>query len=191
MATPVANLVIATNTWNDLINTLNTLCTLASNFLVTANNLANGSVTTGNGFVNGIFGANTLVATTLRSGNVQSNGTVLTIFSPITVGNTRHTDLSVATTNTSAQIIDSYAIANNRVAKFMIQITCPTIGWQGTELMAIHDGTTASLTEYATLVTNTSLATSSANVQRGNLNLIFTPTNANNTVNIYRMAMAV
>ena len=191
MATPVANLNISNNTFQDLVNTLNTLCSLATNFMVTANTIANGSITTGNGFVNGIFGSNTLVCTNLRSGNVAGTGSMLNIFSPIKVGNTTQTDLSVSTTNTSLQTIDTYPVANNRTSKYLIQITCPTVGYQATELLVTHDGTNALITEYAQMISNTILGTFSALVSGGNFTLQIAPNNANNTINIYRTSMAV
>ena len=62
---------------NDTVVTLLTRVNNAIDFIsseaVSANATANGAQTTGNGFITGIFGSNTIVATTLRGGNVQSS----------------------------------------------------------------------------------------------------------------------
>jgi hypothetical protein len=52
---------------NELVAALNTE-------IITANNLANGAVSTGNAYVNGIFAGLTFAVSTLRGGNVQSSG---------------------------------------------------------------------------------------------------------------------
>ena len=65
---------ISTDTWQTLVNKVNELANLASNTMVTANTNANGSVTTGNAYGNGIFTYTTLTAeTALRGGTVQSS----------------------------------------------------------------------------------------------------------------------
>ena len=52
---------------NELVNSLNTE-------IITANNLANGSPSTGNAYLVGIFAASTLATSTIRGGNVQASG---------------------------------------------------------------------------------------------------------------------
>jgi hypothetical protein len=65
------------NPFDTLFTAANTLIQVMANQVVTANNAAGGgATTTGNGFVIGIFGANTIVATTLQGGNVTSTNTV-------------------------------------------------------------------------------------------------------------------
>jgi hypothetical protein len=74
MATTVTPVNVTTDTFETWVTRSNTLIDLMSLYVVTANNEANGSLTTGNGFVNGIFGANTIVIPgELRGGNVQSS----------------------------------------------------------------------------------------------------------------------
>lgn len=54
-----------------LFTQANTLCSVLANEIVTANSSAGGgATTTGNGFVIGIFGANTIVGNTIQGGNV-------------------------------------------------------------------------------------------------------------------------
>ena len=70
---PLVN-VSANATFSNLIDTVNQIANVISNYTLTVNTLANGSISTGNGFLNGIFGATTLVANSIRGGNIQSSG---------------------------------------------------------------------------------------------------------------------
>ena len=117
MAKSVANVNIATDTFNGWVTKTNILLDALTNEIVTANTQANGSLTTGNGFVIGIFGSNTICAPSqLRGGNVQSSNT-LSITSNVVVGNT-FTVNSLATsvylnTNVHVQGANSFTNATN------------------------------------------------------------------------------
>jgi len=67
----------ANETFEVLYNRVNDLIGAFGTEIVTANNLANGATTTGNAFVIGIFGSNTIVTSSLRGGNVQSSETLI------------------------------------------------------------------------------------------------------------------
>lgn len=68
-------------------------------------------------------------------------------------------DDSVITTNSTvtnsitSTVVDSFAIADFRLAKYLIQIASGS-DYQATEILFLHDGSTTYLTEYATIVTN-------------------------------------
>ena len=88
MTKAASNVSIATDTFNGWVTQTNVLLSALTNEIVTANTLANGSLTTGNAFVNGIFGANTVtVPTALRGGNVQSSGNLNITSAVIISGN--------------------------------------------------------------------------------------------------------
>jgi len=88
MSKAVANVDIATFTFNQWVEQTNKLLYSLTNEIVTANNEANGSLTTGNGFVVGILGANTIVVpSALRGGNVQSSNTLNITSATIASGN--------------------------------------------------------------------------------------------------------
>jgi len=74
------------DTFGSLYDKVNTALWVISSFAVTANGTANGSLTTGNAYVNGIFSALTLATPTLRGGNVQSSAN-LVVSSNVSVGN--------------------------------------------------------------------------------------------------------
>jgi len=76
--------------------------------VVTVDTTANASWSTGNGYVNGMFGANTLYATYISGGNVATN-TVLTITSNVAI--TSNSLLSVG--NSSMNIISGFLSSNS------------------------------------------------------------------------------
>jgi hypothetical protein len=87
-------------------------------------------------------------------------------------------------TTTANQIIYSMPTATYRSAKLMVQMTSGT-SYQVTELLIIHDGTNAFMTQYGDVATTgTSLGTFDSSITSGNLNLLFTPTNAATTVKL-------
>jgi hypothetical protein len=93
-------------------------------------------------------------------------------------------DVSAITTITA---VSSFATATHRSAKFTVQVTC-TSGtdinqYQTSEILMIHDGTTATLTDYAVIRTGNNLVTFTADVSGGNARLLATAT-AGNTIRV-------
>ncbi len=86
-----------------------------------------------------------------------------------------------STTATTQVAIHSFPIANFRSARFTIQITNSTDStYHSTEILAIHDGTTANITEFGEVHTGSSVeATFDADVSSGNFRLLATPTSTN------------
>lgn len=78
MTRPLTAVDINTDTFETLINKTNDLVSVVNSAAVTVNT-GGGDITSGNAFVNGYFGANTLVATNIRAGNVSATGALLTI----------------------------------------------------------------------------------------------------------------
>ncbi len=78
---------------------------------------------------------------------------------------------TVATTTQA--VMDSFAAASYRSARYLVQITQGT-DYQVSEFRVIHNGTTAYFTEYSVLETNGPLATFSADVSGGNVRLLTT-----------------
>lgn len=71
MSKTLSSINTAADTFQNWIDRTNSIITLLDTETVTAN--TTGALTSGNGFVNGFFGANTLVATNIRGGNVTTN----------------------------------------------------------------------------------------------------------------------
>ena len=89
------------------------------------------------------------------------------------------------TTTTANQTLDSFATADYRTAKYLIQ-AINGADVHSTEVFLTHDDNDVYITEYATIYTNTSLFTVSAEISGTNLNVIVTPTSANTTFDFVR-----
>lgn len=91
---------------------------------------------------------------------------------------------SLTTAATTAnQVLDSVAASSVRTLRYIIQgVNTTTNEFHATSLMIIHDGTAVFLTEYATVLTSTSLASFDADISGGNLRILVTPTNSSSTV---------
>lgn len=200
MSRAFTNVVVNSDTFFSWLGKTNdTLSTFAETVTIKANTA--GDMTIGNGFVTGVFGANTLTATTIKGGNVQSNS-VLSIASNTLIGNSSsevvtlhnnvvHTKATVYNTSTtSAQIIDSFSTADYRSGKYLLSLTSSS-SYQSTEIMILHDDVNALVTEYATLSTGSSLGTFVANVESTTVRLFLTPTNSSTTVKYHRTLIAV
>ena len=179
----------------------NAIITLANTEMVTANSHANGAITTGKGYVIGSFGSNTIVCDTIRGGNTVAQGnltitsnaiftdTVVRVDKGITYANTLATGHAVrlTTSTTATQNVDTFAATSFRTAKYVISVTDPVNSkFQSTEIMLMHDGTNTYTTEYATLTSNTTLATFTSDITGGNVRLLVTPAVANVQINVAR-----
>ena len=95
----------------------------------------------------------------------------------------------VADLGSSAATLDSWSITNHRAAKYFISINNTTTNEvSSTEVMLIHDGTNAFVTEFNTIISNaetTPLATFSADISGGNARL----RGANGTAGTCRITM--
>jgi len=91
-------------------------------------------------------------------------------------------DTTTSSTAATTQVaIHTFPIADFRSARFTIQITNTTDStYHSTEILAIHDGTTANITEFGEVHTGSSVeATFDADVSSGNFRLLATPTSTN------------
>jgi hypothetical protein len=95
-------------------------------------------------------------------------------------------DTAILTTSatTADQVIDSFSAATYRTAKYVISVASGS-DYQSIEMLVVHNGTTATQTTYADVVTNASLATFSVDISGGNVRLLTTPQNA---VTVYKVA---
>lgn len=203
MAKTISPVVLSSDTFNSWIEKTNTAIDLLSGNVVTTAANSMGDNTNGNGFVTGIFGANTIVATNIRGGNVNTNNSI-NIFSNTAFGNssantyltfnavTENFSGNVKCTTTSAQIIDTFSAAAYRSAKYVISATDNANNkYQATEIMLLQDGTNTYTTEYATLLSSTTVVQFSANIDSTTVRLYVTPTYANTTLKINRTLLAV
>lgn len=96
---------------------------------------------------------------------------------------------TITTSNTNQIVVDSFSASSYRSAKYLMQITSGS-SYQMIELSLIHNGTTVFLAQYGDVRTGASLGIFDAEINAGNLNILFTPDNAVTTVKAYSLTMA-
>lgn len=196
MAISTANVNTTTDTFNDWIVKTNNCATIISNNCLTANGSL--GLTTGNSYLNGFFSANTLIAQDAIRGGNNTTANVLNISTGFYTNKATYISNTASfTDNVAAQVVDSFALTSARTIKYLLQVNATAIGFQSTEIMLLHNGTDAFLTEYATLTSNTvqgNMAVFTVNVASGNVNLLISPTTnstTTSTVNFQRTTLAV
>ena len=91
-----------------------------------------------------------------------------------------HTSVAATTTTTSSTTIYSFDATTYNSGEVIITAT-QGINRHITKLLIVHNGTTASATEFATIYTNTSLGTYEVGLSGGNVTLSVTPSSATST----------
>jgi hypothetical protein len=126
--------------------------------------LLGGSVTSGD----------TISITSLGAARFQDNQ-----FTP------HNTDL---TTTTANQVVDQFSKTARRTAKYVIQIEHDSDNkYTATEVLLTHNNSTVFITEYATISTDSNLATIDADISGDNVRLLITPAYTNTTVKAKRL----
>lgn len=206
--TAISYVDVAADTFDSWIAATNNAIKSLRENAVTASNTTVGDYTYGNGFVQGILGANTIVATNIRGGNVQnsSNSTVtfltnatfsgekLEVSSYLSYGSGQAVVNSgtLTTNSTTTFVLDSFATSAYRSGKYVISMKDNTANnFQATEILVLQNGGNVFMTEYAVLVSNSTMGTISSNVSSGNVNILYTPTTSNSTVYFYKTLITV
>lgn len=133
---------------------------------------------------------------TITNGSIAIGQSVATTdavtFNSVSIDSRASLDTATLTTSatTADQVLDSFAAATYRTAKYVVSIASGS-DYQAVEILVVHDGTTASQTVYADIVTNTTLATFSADISGGAVRLLTTPTNAVTVYKVTRTAIVV
>lgn len=97
----------------------------------------------------------------------------------------------VLSTTSANQVVDTLNKLTYRSAKFLVQMSHATLGYHVTEVLVLHDGTNAYVTEYGTMWTTNSLGTVNADISGNNLRLLVTPANTNTTIKGQRLTVVV
>ena len=92
----------------------------------------------------------------------------------------------VASTTTTDQVIDSFDSSLYRSAKYVVQCTHATLGYQTIEILVMHDGTNVYITRYGLMFTANELAEFSVAKDDDQIQLLATPTNTNTTFKFTR-----
>lgn len=169
-------------------------------FLVNSNVALNGTSHTIAGNAN--FDSNTVfidalnnrvgVMTGAPNNALTVNGTVF-VTGSMTLPQSTTTGNTVNTTGTSQAVIDTFAVASFRSAKYVLSITdtFSAGNYQATEIIMLHDGTNSYVTEYATVRNGSSLGSFASDVSGGNARLLFTPTSNSTTVQYVKTQLVV
>lgn len=91
--------------------------------------------------------------------------------------------------DTSTGVIDEFSLTEFRSAKYVIQVMSGS-SYQVSEVLVIHNGTTAFKTEYGVLETGASIGTITASIVGPNVRLTFTA-GSNITADIYAIRTAI
>jgi hypothetical protein len=106
--------------------------------------------------------------------------------------NARITSNTYNSSATTAQVVDRFAKASYRTAKYIIQLTNNANStYQTSEVLLLHDGTATYTTEYGTITTLNTLGVIDSNISGEWVNLTVAPINANTTIKVVRTAVAV
>ena len=149
--------------------------------------------TSGTGNALADFKAGDITATTLTAASLSypsSDGSANQVLQTNGSGTLSfaNRDLSsgtLTTTSTSATTLDSIAIASYRGAKYSITVSDATGGvFEITEVHVIHDGSSASITQFGTVLQGGSseLGTFTVDINSGNLRLRVASASTNSTV---------
>ncbi len=115
----------------------------------------------------------------------------LTPLAPLQVEIAGFDTSTVLTTDTTAnQVLDTFAAASFRTAKYMVQVhDTANNDYHTSEILLIHDGSTVYMTEYAIIYTDATLASFNADIAGGNVRLLVTPVNTTNTIRVVRTTL--
>lgn len=100
-------------------------------------------------------------------------------------------DETIATA--SQTVVDSFSATAFRSAKYIVQVTHDDDNnrFQTSEVLLVHNGSAAFLTEYGSVATTGPIASIDADVSGGNVRLLVTPSHNNSTIETVRITVSV
>lgn len=108
----------------------------------------------------------------------------------LTFANASLNETDLVTTGTGQVVLDSFLLTTYRTAEYLVQVTDNNANnHQSSKILVTHAGGSAISTEYAQLVTNTTLATFTASVNATSLILQVTPASTNTTIRTLRISL--
>ena len=122
MSISVANIDVSVDTFNVMFNRFNQIASIVSNYTVTVDTTAVGNNSTGNGYVIGIFGADTLTAGNyLRGGSILSPNTLTISSNVVASSNVALSDRLTVSGNTS--IANTLIVSGNTTVSGLLTAT--------------------------------------------------------------------
>ena len=140
-------------------------------------------------------GVNDIVRVSSTANGLTAGTNYYVVTAPTTTTFTLGTASGVGTTFTNGTSLSvgfyrNSAIAGSTVA-YLNAISAISTNYQVSDLMVLHNGTTADYVEYATIATRDVLGAFAADISSSNARLLFTPTYTTNTVKVARQAVTV
>lgn len=190
------NAAPAGDTFQIWVNRTNEVINCISTEVVTINTHANGALTTGNGFVEGVFGGRTMCGNTVRGGTVQTSANlnitsnVVCTGYQLTYGNVTinaetiaingvpvgDANVTVETTGTGAQIVDFWDKFVYRGADYTLTIKdLNANAYQLSRVLLVHATGEAYVTEYGAVYSNTTQGEFSCGANQTHVILYLTP----------------
>jgi hypothetical protein len=169
--------------------------TAASTTNISTGAVASGTTKTVNIGTGGASGS----TTNINIGSSTGSSTTTITLNTSLIG----TVVTTAITSTPAVAVDSWALATYRSAKYILQVTCTAVSsgsnlntYQVSEVLVIHNGTTATMIEYGTIKTTNDLATFTVDCNsssNGLVRLLAVAANASDTITVklYKTLMVV
>jgi hypothetical protein len=118
------------------------------------------------------------IGTTGATGSTVKTGATTVVNNQLHITSTETTGIT-----TIATTVSSFATATFRSAKYTVQVECTAgtdVGkYQVSEILMIHDGTTATITDYAVIRTGNNLVTFTADISAPDARLLATATTGN------------
>lgn len=179
-----------TNTFDYWINRTNELADAMTNYVVTTDS----NTAVGNAAISDTFTANMVYSETVKVGNSTVNVSIVSPnTSQISSGNYYFSSNgnwdnivsapvsngTITTSGTSQQEIDNFAIADQNAAEYYLHISDNTANNKHiSKVLVAHDVGSAYTTEYATIVSNTSLGVFAASSNGTHISFLMTPTSS-------------
>ena len=155
--------------------------------LLTVAKLSGNNIGIDSGDVRNLIDSAYISALGFGSGGGTDSATVISIINEYIV----QSDSDFTTTGAN-QVVDTFAAATYRTAKYLVQFSHPSDSkYHSAEVLLMHDGTTVYMTEYAEVKTDSSLGTIDADINAGNVRLLVTPSYTNTGVNVTRTNVTV
>lgn len=113
----------------------------------------------------------------------------LVVNNSLSVNTSTLTSISYTSSNTNQVIVDKFSTSEYRSAKYDIQLTNGS-NYHVFEVRVLQDGSTAFITQYGEIFTNTRLGNIDATCSGGYLNLLFQPEASPTTIKLLRTSIA-
>ena len=108
------------------------------------------------------------------------------------LGNTSSYSSNGVTSGASQVVVDSFLIASYRSAEYLISIKDTTANnYQLSKILLIHDGGNTYMTEFGTVLSNTTVGVFDSSINSTAVALQFTPISATTNININRTTISV